>query len=150
MRTRIIEVTVSAVLAGLYYGLIAHPVLFWIVDRLTSSVSLNPGPVLAAIWLVAEILVFLPPFIALGMWATMSETRGIPGAAASLLVFWAPRLILAVGALAFGVTMPAFSGIGGALSTWPGFAADLAASAIGLALVFAGQKSMRRMRRSYA
>lgn len=136
MRNRIVETVVAGVFAALYYGVCAQPLSFWTVDRLTTALSLGIGPGLAVVWIGAEVLFFLVPFIAIGVWASRSKRDGLIPALAALAAFWLPVLMSAMSALAFGVPGPAFGGIGGAVVTWLAFAADIAASAIGLALVF--------------
>lgn len=136
MRGRIVETVVSGVFAGLYFGLFAQPLSFWTVDRLTTALSLGIGPALAVVWIGAEVVFFLVPFVVIGVWASRSKRDGLLPALAALAVFWLPVLVSAMSALAFGVPGPGFGGIGGAVVTWLALAADIAASAIGLVLVF--------------
>jgi len=128
----------TAVLCGVYYFIIAQPLLNAVVDWLASALRLPFGSALAALLLVAEAIFILVPYAVLAI--VSARVRAVPRGIwiAPLVVFWLPVMALALFDIVMVGKVTPFSGIGGALVPPASIIADLVGTAIGCLLVVWG------------
>jgi len=130
-RADVLAFVIAAVVSFVFYYAIAQPLLFSTVDDITSLFGLGVSPLTGVIWILAEGLFMLVPYLLLAPIASLTHSR-------SRLLWLAPALtfVIPVGlSIAWGATLGApaggFSGIGGSLIPSIALKTDVVASIAG-------------------
>lgn len=99
---------------AVYFAWLAHPLLFSTVDDITEMFGLVPGPALAVVWFIGEVVFLAAPFLVMAL-APMRVPRWsivLPLVALAALAL-PPLLTSTLG----GAPFVEYGGIGGALQT---------------------------------
>jgi hypothetical protein len=127
-----VTIFTCVVLSAAYYVLLAQPLLQSTVDDLTQMFGLTVSPTLAVLWVVAEVVFVLLPFVLIAVVPVRLPHRIW---LAPLTVFMTPLLINLSSAAMSGASVLEYSGIGGALMSTVVIKVDVLSLAVGCLLV---------------